>query len=393
MNLNRKLIGLWVICLAVMLFLAACGGDEPAVTPEGSGGGLSDVEKLVADYDLEPLSAEDQKYVINMGYYDCDHMTAACIGQDTGIFKALGLTVNLTGNGNVPEAMSAGKMDVAYAGWLTTLSAAPQGTPLFIAAQNHTGGSEYLVVSNEIKSPEELLGKKISLGADPETKNLNWVEFASEFNIPIDASLYDNYIMSDRDEYFAFKTGNLDAYICCDPWGSMAEYEGTGWSMIRQDTDRDNGLGTCCKVAMHRDFAEQHPELAKRVLLAHCISIQYMYEHPYKAAEIFAENYGVPLEVGLMTMWKKTNFEGRTITWEFKLDELNNQLATMREYGVRNDVNSVNVEEYCDLSYFEACGAKDWQTYLSQVVDPVFPKGMTYDEWRVKAVEVDNIIE
>lgn len=385
----KKFYGLITILICLGLLLTACGNDT---TPDVSDNPYSEIEAMVAEYNLEPLNEADQQYVINMGYYDCDHMTAACIGQDTGIFKALGLTVSLTGNGNVPEAMSAGKMDVAYAGWTTTLDAAPKGTPLFIAAQNHTGGSEYLVVSNDITAPAQLLGKKISLGADPEDKNLNWVEFASEFNIPIDVNQYENYIMNDRDEYFAFKTGQLDAYICCDPWGSMAEYEGTGWSMIRQDTERDNGMGTCCKIAMHRNFADKHPELAKRVLLAHCISIQYMYEHPYKAAEIFAENYGVPLEVGLLTMWKKTNYEGRTITWEFDMQELRNQLETMRQYNVRNDINGIEVEQYCDLSYFEACGAKDWQDYLAEVVDPVFPKGMTYEEWRAKAVEIDDIV-
>ena len=56
--------------------------------------------------------------------------------------------------------------------------AVPKGTPLFIAAQNHTGGSEYLVVSNDIKKPEDLIGKKISLGSDPETENLNWAEWS-----------------------------------------------------------------------------------------------------------------------------------------------------------------------------------------------------------------------
>ena len=47
-----------------------------------------------------------------------------------------------------------------------------------------------------------------------------------------------------------------------------------------------------------------------------------MYLHPYKAAEIFAKNYNVPLEVALMTMWKKTNKEGRTISWDLNIEEL-----------------------------------------------------------------------
>lgn len=385
-----KKVKLFLLTALLMIgLLVVSGCFKTAQDSEKSGDDLA--QQIAETYKLEPLGAEDANYTINMGYYNCDHMTAACIGMDAGIYEALGLKVNLTGNGNVPEAMSAGKMDVGYAGWTTTLRAVPKGTPLFIAAQNHTGGSEYLVVSNKIKKPEDLIGKKVSFGNDPEKNSINWAEWADQLGIPVDITKYENFNMSDQDEYFALKAGKLDAYICCDPWGSMAEYEGTGWSMIRQNTVRDGQQGTCCKVAMHTKFAEAHPELAKRVLLAHTLSIQYMYQHPYKAAEIFADNYNVPLEVALMTMWKKTNEEGRTISWDMVMEELKNQLAAMQKYNVQSDVNTVNVEDYVDTSYFDACGAKDFNTFIKEEVDPVFPLGMSFEDWKTKAKEVDQI--
>lgn len=387
MKITRIHILLMVLLMGVLL-LTGCG-NKTTQTSETDGGSLA--AQLTKTYNLEPLSAEDANYTINMGYYNCDHMTAACIGMDAGIYEALGLKVNLTGNGNVPEAMSAGKMDVGYAGWTTTLRAVPKGTPLFIAAQNHTGGAEYLVASKEIKTAADLVGKKVSFGTDPEKNSINWAEWADKLNIPADITKYENFNMSDQDEYFALKAGKLDAYICCDPWGSMAEYEDTGWVVIRQDTLREGKLGTCCKVAMHKEFAEAHPDLAKRVLLAHTLSIQYMYNHPYKAAEIFANNYEVPLEVGLMTMWKKTNQEGRTISWDLKIDELKNQLAAMQKYNVQADINNVNVEDYVNTSYLEASGAKDFETFIKEEVDPVFPLGMSFEDWKVKAKQVDNI--
>ena len=119
--------------------------------------------------------------------------------------------------------------------------------------------------------------------------------------------------------------------------------------------------------------------------------VQYMYNHPYKAAEIFAKNYSVPLEVGLMTMWKKTNEEGRTISWDLKMDEMENQLATMRKYGVQDDINNVNLADYVDSTYMDNCGAKDFKTFIKNEVDPVFPLGMSFEDWKAKAVEVDHI--
>ncbi|WP_288549972.1 ABC transporter substrate-binding subunit SaoX [uncultured Brachyspira sp.] len=382
-----------VIIFSMIAFIISCGGsDNLSKATETS---ISeDVQAIVDDYNLEELSDADKKYKINLGYYNCDHMTAACVGEDTGIFKALGLNVTVTGNGNVPEAMSAGQMDMAYAGFTTTLNAVKNKVPLFIAAENHTGGAEYFVVSKDIEKPEDLLNKKISMGANAETENLNWAEWTEQLNIPRDTTYYENFSMSDSDAYFAFKLGQLDGYGACDPWGSMAEYENTGKILKRQNTDREiDGHGTCCKVCMNYNFAKAHPKLAERILLAHVMSIEYMYLHPYKAAEIFAENYNVPLEVGLMTLWKKLNEEGRTITWKLNREYVHNQMKTMKRLGIRDDINSLNIDDYIDLSYFENSGAKDFDVFIKEQVDPIFPLGMSYEDWRAKAVEIDNIKE
>ena len=382
-----------VIIFSMIAFIISCSGSDNA--SKATETSISeDVQAIVDDYNLEELSDADKKYKINLGYYNCDHMTAACVGEDTGIFKALGLNVTVTGNGNVPEAMSAGQMDMAYAGFTTTLNAVKNKVPLFIAAENHTGGAEYFVVSKDIEKPEDLLNKKISMGANAETENLNWAEWTEQLNIPRDTTYYENFSMSDSDAYFAFKLGQLDGYGACDPWGSMAEYENTGKILKRQNTDREiDGHGTCCKVCMNYNFAKAHPKLAERILLAHVMSIEYMYLHPYKAAEIFAENYNVPLEVGLMTLWKKLNEEGRTITWKLNRDYVHNQMKTMRRLGVRDDINSLNIDDYIDLSYFENSGAKDFDVFIKEQVDPIFPLGMSYEDWRAKAVEIDNIKE
>ena len=158
----QRVFAVLTIALFSIFAIVSCtkeeGGSENAIP--------QDVQSLVSGYNLEPLSKEDSDYVINLGYYNCDHMTAACVGEDTGIFKALGLKVSVTGNGNVPEAMSAGKMDIAYASFRTTLNAVKNKVPLFIAAENHTGGAEYFVVAKNIDNPQDLLGKRISMGAN-----------------------------------------------------------------------------------------------------------------------------------------------------------------------------------------------------------------------------------
>ena len=88
---------------------------------------------------------------------------------------------------------------------------------------------------------------------------------------------------------------------------------------------------------------------------------------------------------------EKTNEEGRTISWDLKMEEMENQLATMRKYGVQNDINTVNLEDSVDSTYMDNCGAKDYQAFVKNEVDPVFPLGMSYEDWKAKAMEVDNI--
>lgn len=96
------------------------------------------------------------------------------------------------------------------------------GSPIFTAADNHVAGSYYLVVSNDIKNPSDLIGKKVALGTDAEKNNPCWVQIANNLGIPVDSKKYENFDMSNQDAYLAMKTGRLDGYLCCDPWGSMA---------------------------------------------------------------------------------------------------------------------------------------------------------------------------
>ncbi|MCL2169615.1 MAG: ABC transporter substrate-binding protein [Defluviitaleaceae bacterium] len=417
----KRGIGLLVMCLLAIGVFVGCGGRDDAVaaipttpagqqqqtTPGQQGGNgveaprapLTDAERIaiiLGDMVIPPLPAELQGHVVNLGYFNCDHMTAAPTAYYAGIFTALGLTVSMTGHGGVPEAMAGGHMDMGLVDHRLVFAARRAGSPIVVVAENHIGGAEYLVVANHIQTPEDLLGARIATNnADP-LNFLNWVEMLGNLNLPTDLDAYELHIMSQIDAHFAFQAGQLDAFITCDPWASYAEYRGTGWIMIRNDTDRTPqglGHGTCCKVVMRIGFGEEHPLLAERMILAHTIAIQFMYMFPYRAAEIFAHAFVVPLEVGLITMWRKLNYEGRTISWDFNQQYFQNQIDTLAHFNIRDDINDARVENYVDMSFFSRSGAVDFDTFIRNHVDPVFPLGMSYDDWRAMAVYVDRIVE
>ncbi len=360
------LAGLLIILLII---LAGCGGGtKQAAQNTGSG-----------------IPEKDKDYVVNLGYYNCDHMTAACIAKDTGIFDQLGLKVNVTGNGKVPEAMAAGKMDVGYIGTEGLIRAFQKGSPIFVAANNHLGGSFYLVASNEIKDAKGLVGKKVAIG---DATDSYWVRMANDIGIPFDEKSYQNFDMADKDEFFSVKAGQLDGYLCCDPWGSMAEYDKSGHIVKAVGKLPTGDWGSCCVFSMNRNFAKDHPEIAAKMLLAHTKAIEYVYTNPVRSSEIFAANYYVPQEVALMTIYKKTVDEGRTLTW--KVNNKNFQDEVNYILGLKTLESAPTLDQFIDTKLLEGCGADNFDTFIKEKVDPVFPQGMSYEEWKKKAFELEG---
>ncbi len=334
------------------------------------------------------LGKGDDDYVVRLGYYDCDHMTAAPIARDAGIFADLGLNVEVTGNGKVPQAMAAGRMDVGYIGFVGMTKAVIKGSPMVAVAHNHKGGSMYLVARHGIEKPEDLLGKKVAFGSKPEERNGWWITYAMQNNIPKEAKYYQNYVMTDRDEYLAFKTGRLDAFNCCDPWGSMAEYENTGKIMRTFDVFPNGTWGICCAQVMNRNFVKERPRIAQKMVIAHIRALQHIYTKPIRSAEIFAKSYHVPYEVGLMTIYKKTVGESRTLRWNLEEDGYNETVSHNLNIGIFP--RAPKYKEVIDTTFLASNDVPDFEEFIKNEVDPIFPFGMSYEDWKKKAAELES---
>ncbi|MHC1727050.1 MAG: ABC transporter substrate-binding subunit SaoX [Syntrophobacteraceae bacterium] len=331
----------------------------------------------------------DDNYVVKLGYYDCDHMAAAPIARDSGIFEKLGVKVDIVKGDKVIQAIAAGQMDVGYGNFFSIMRASLKGSPAFVAAHNHVGGAYYLVVSNNIKSdPKELPGKKLALGTAPEKSSPWWFDYAKLNGIPVEGKGYETFQMNDRDEYLALKTGLLDGALMCDPYASKAEFEKCGRIMHTFIQLPSGEEGVCCVMSMRKAFVEEHPELAKKMILAHSQAIQLIYLHPLRAAEIFARNYDVPLEVGLMTIFKKTTLEGRTLAWDPHVPGFQRQAE--HYVGIGYVEAMPNMKELVNTTIYDQARPEDFARFMKEKVDTVFPLGMPYDDWKKKAYEVEG---
>jgi NitT/TauT family transport system substrate-binding protein len=353
----------------------------------------------VKRFKLNELSEKEKNYTVQMGYNNCDHMVAALVGEYAGIYKALGLKVNITKTSKIMEAMASGEMDVGYQGIKGAINSVNNGAPLFMAAANHVGGSRYLVASNDIKTGKDLIGKNLAIGTSAAVSP-EWMRYADELGIPRGLENYNVIDMAQADAAFALKAGKIDGFICCDPYASQAEFEGfghimaTGWGAHVSD-DKSAGWGMCCVYCMSRDFKDEYPELARRLIIAHSLATEYLYLHPYNAAMMFAEGFGTSPDVGLRTVYMKTVAEGRTLTWEFTKDNLRTYIDYYHEYDIpEKDIPNINdINKFMSTEVIGKAELSDFSIFIKEKVDPYFPIGTTYLEWLRKAREIDGIPE
>jgi len=359
-----------------------------------------DVKAAIAPYEknLLPLTEEDKAYHIQMGYNDCDHMVTAIIGEKTGLYEALGMTVTVTKTGKTQDGLVSGEMDVGYAGLNGVLKAAAQGAPVIIPAGSHLGGSKYLVVRPDITKTEEMLGLRFAV-TEKDQVSPQWRGHCVHLGIPFIVDYYEYAQMSQPDAMVALKADVIDAFICCDPYASIAEHEGFGkivsteWNAPFVSEDRETGWGIHCGYYINTDFAEAHPALAQRLVLAHCLGIQYMYLHPYNAGMMFADGFGVDPAVGLRTIYIKLCAEGRTIA--YKMDQSNiDNFKAYYDYHCIAEEDRPEVEffeDFLDLSIYNSLGMQPFDEFIKEQINDKYKLGTTYPEFLEIAETIDGI--
>ncbi len=362
--MKKVLVGLLTALLLVSV-VAGCGGTtETAEQP--------------------PAEEKVDDYTVKLGYYGCDHMLAAAVARDADIYEELGLKVESIGGGNVPEAMAAGQMDVGYIGTEGLVRAKEKGSPIFVAANNHLGGSYYIVGSSKFKSAKELVGKRFGVPADAHKTDSYWVRIAANAGIPADPAKYEAVEIGGSDALIAIKTGKLDGFVDCDPWGSVAEVEGD-YAKILQAVSKlptTGDWGNCCCYSMNEKFATEHPELAKKMILAHSKAIQYIYTNPLESAKIFAAEKGISEEAALRTIWAKTVGDGRTLTWEVDPQKFTDEFDYVEKV---TGFKALPQSEWLKTDLLDQAGTDDFEAFIAEQVDPKFPLTMTFEEYK-KAV-------
>lgn len=396
MKQSKKIGALILSALTILATLSGC---------HDSG---SETNTVKVDYDpaaaVEPyldklpeLTEAEKSRVIQMGFNDCDHMVAAIIGQDAGIYEALGMNVEITKTNQVVTAVAAGEFDTAYASYSGSIRSYNGGANVITLVGSHLGGARYFVVRDETEALDQIDSLTVQ---DTSMQSAEWLRFSNELGIDSDYTAYKGASMAQADSMVALKADQIDGIFVCDPYASIAEFEGFGriidvaWGSLSEDLGI--GWGECCTEMYNKDFVDQNPGLTARLVLSHCLATQYMYTHPYNSAMMFADTFGTNADVGLRTMYLKTNAEGRTMNWEISPKNIENLCEYHDYWGVPESewpqITRTSVDAFFDLSYMEMLGIETMEEFLaSSGVAEDFPDGMSYADWLYRAETIDGV--
>lgn len=56
------------------------------------------------------------------------------------------------------------------------------------------------------------------------------------------------------------------------------------------------------------------------------------------------------------------------------------------------DIPNINdVEKFMSTDLIEECGVEDFSDFIANTVEPMYPTGITFEDWLAKAKEIDGI--
>jgi NitT/TauT family transport system substrate-binding protein len=206
---------------SISLTLAACGGsDEPEASGGGGGGGGSTGS-------AEPVTVE-------VGVIPVIDVAVLYVGQEQGFFADRGITLNFnTGQGGaalVPSVVS-GEYDIAFSNVISIMQAREQGLPLTIVgpAAASTGDVDFginmiMAIDPAIQDAGDLVGRTVGVNTLNNLSEL-MVDVAVEAagGDPEEVKLAE---LSFPDQLVALASGDIDAFVCAEPFCSTAAADG-----------------------------------------------------------------------------------------------------------------------------------------------------------------------
>lgn len=167
-----------------------------------------------------------------------------------------------------------------------------EGISVKVADGLHNGCIKFVVnPDSDIKKPEDLIGKKIGvdeIGGTPHQVASVWLEKAGISALPDDGQVTFLPFSDGNLELEALKKGDIDVAALWDPFGSLAENEGTGKIIFDLSTDPTFAGKYCCFLYVSNKVLEENPKEAAALLRAYRKAQDWIAKNPEETVDIIA---------------------------------------------------------------------------------------------------------
>ncbi|WP_400589899.1 aliphatic sulfonate ABC transporter substrate-binding protein [Pseudomonas aeruginosa] len=199
------------------------------------------------------------------------------------------------------EYLNAGSVDFASTAGLAAVLARANGSPVrTVYVASRPEWTALLVRKDSpIRSLAELKGRKVAAtkGTDPYLFLLR-----SLHSVGLDKNDLRIVHLQHPDGRVALEKGQVDAWAGLDPHMAASELQAGSRLLYR-----NLGFNRYGVLNVREDFAEGHPQLIRQVLAAYEQARHWVIGHPDEAAQLLAEEAGLPLEVARLQL-SRTDF-------------------------------------------------------------------------------------
>jgi NitT/TauT family transport system substrate-binding protein len=260
---------------------------------------------------------------LRLGYFPNVTHATAIAGVATGIFaEELGAGVTLdartfNAGPDVVEAIFTGALDASYIGPNPAINAFTRsgGAAIRIIAGATSGGA-YFVVRDGIDSAEDLRGTKIASPQLGNTQDVALRAWLSEQGLTTDTQGGgDVSIMPQANSQTleTFIAGTIDGAWVPEPWATRMIAEGGGHILVDERDLWPDGKYVTTLLIVRTEFLAQHPDIVKRLLVAHVKATDFVNNSPAEAqasaATAIGHITGSPVSADILAgAWQNLTF-------------------------------------------------------------------------------------
>jgi NitT/TauT family transport system substrate-binding protein len=332
-----RLRALAPIALALLVGLSACGGDDDDDSSDASASAP------------EAEAASSDPVTLRLGYFPNVTHAAALVGTEGGFIEdALGdnVTLELSTFNAGPEAVEAifsEAIDASFIGPNPAINAFAQsdGEAIRIVSGAASGGA-FLVVNDEIESPEDLAGKTLATPQLGNTQDVALRAWLKEQGYETDtAGGGDVSVLPQENSQTldTFISGDIDGAWVPEPWATRLINEAGGKVLVDERDLWPDGKYVTTHLIVRTEFLEDHPDVVKQLIEGVAASIDLIEDDVEQAktyvSSAIEELTGKPIAPELVD----ASFANITFTLDPVASSLATSASNAEELGLLDPVD------------------------------------------------------